>query len=266
MPNPYDDLLGGTSDPDPKPERSPQPDPQPVADPEPIYLNDPRFGQDGPEPLDEILALTATFDAHSGRFARLLSELGVMAHRADRPVTRLFLDKKDPHDRGSLAGERQLHELLETKFRHIIAPMLELARLHLETVRRFNSDIDKNYYSLTKTDAEVESDKTRAIDALNVQRQVLGDAAMNLEVLTGALKDTERRLKGYVNAGGRNNLSGAEFQMITRGREELTAGREHHFDYGFFDLNLLDKTAISLGVYLPETTAQYLQKLGKVLG
>ena len=39
--------------------------------------------------------------------------------------------------------------------------------------------------------------------------------------------------------------------------------RDHQFDYGLFDVNLLDKTAILLGIFVKETNTQYLDKLGK---
>jgi len=58
-----------------------------------------------------------------------------------------------------------------------------------------------------------------------------------------------------------NNISASEYEIIAQKREQLTSGREHRFDYSFFNVNLLDKTAISLGIYMKETTSQYLGKL-----
>lgn len=46
-------------------------------------------------------------------------------------------------------------------------------------------------------------------------------------------------------------------------REQLTSGLDHNFDYRIFDANLLDETAFALGIYLKETSVQYLHKLGK---
>ncbi|MEL7163692.1 MAG: hypothetical protein AAFN92_23235, partial [Bacteroidota bacterium] len=87
-----------------------------------------------------------------------------------------------------------------------------------------------------------------------------------LQILRAGLADTERRIKTYINAGGTNNISRAEYDLLVRKREELTSGREHAFEYEFFDVNLLDQTALSLGIYLKETTSQYLGSLMRVMG
>ena len=261
MPNPYDDLFDNDD------ERVEPTRPQSLGGFKPsVDLNDPRFFNTGPEPLDEILQDIEAFNAKGAEFSRLLSQLSVADHKVSNTVTRMFFVMDDPQDRGSLAGERQYHELQEKKFRMIAGPMRELAELHLATVKQFNRDIDKNYYSVEKTDRDVQSDITRAIDGINLQRRVLGDACDNLQILTAGLKDTERRIKTYVNAGGVDNISVSEYELIARNREELSSGREHRFDYEFFDVNLLDKTAINLGIYLKETSNQYLGKLQKALG
>lgn len=260
MPNPYHELLGGTEEDGPgKPDKG---EPTSATGFQPrVDLNDPRFMPSGPEPLEEILVDIERFNGKAADFSRLLSHLSVADHAVSNRITRMFFVLDDPQDRGSLAGERQYHELQEKKFRMIAEPMRELGMLHLDTVKQFNRDIDKNYYSVEKSDRTVQSDISRAIDGLNFQRRVLGDASDSLQILAAGLKDTERRMKEYINAGGVDNLSRSEFELITRKREELSSGREHRFDYHFFDVNLLDKTAISLGVYLKETSNQYLDKL-----
>lgn len=269
MPNPYDDILSDEPEerPKPPPERpAEQPEPAPAAEPTPIDLNDPRFMHEGPETLDLILESIETFNAKAEAFSRLLSEMSVADHKVEGKVARLFLVTNDNHDRGNLAGERAYHELQARKFGLIIEPMRALADLHLATVRQFNDNIDKEYYSLEKTDRAVAEDKARAIDGINLQRRILADATDALQILRDGLKDTERRLKKYINAGGDNNISTSEFGLLVRKREELTSGRQHKFDYDFFDVNLLDKTAISLGIYLKETSGQYLRTLSEVMG
>jgi len=265
MPNPYDDILSGNSD---EPERKPQSDaarPQPLfTDPDP--LKDPRFQDDGPEALDDLLARLQQFDGKAEEFSRLLSELRVVDHKVDPPVKRLFLQVDDPHVRGTLQGERQYHLLQEKKFRMIIEPMRQLAEDHLDIVTRFDRDVDEHYFSVERTDREIEADKTRVMNGIILQRKVLGEAADSLQILTGGLKDTERRIEGYINAGGSNNISQSEYEIIVRKRGELSSGREYNFDYAFFDVNLLDKTALSLGVFVKETSTQYLRKLGEVFG
>ena len=139
--------------------------------------------------------------------------------------------------------------------------MKELASIHLDTVKQFNRDIDKSYYSVEKLDREVKMEKSQAVDGINLQRQILADAADDLQTLESALVDTEKRIKNYVDVGGVNNISASEIVLLKSDREGLTLGRDFQFDYSFFKINMIDKTAISLGVYLKETTAQYLGKL-----
>lgn len=260
--NPYDEILSGAGD---EPPRKPTPEisqPQPLfTDPDP--LNDPRFQDDGPEALDAVLTDIAQFQANAEDFSRLLSELRVIDHKVDPAVKRLFLQVDDPHIRGTLQGEKQYHQLQEKKFRMIIEPMRKLAEEHLAIASRFHRDVDEHYFSVEKTDREIESDKSLAMDGIILQRKILGEASESLQTLAAGLKDTERRIKEYVNAGGRNNISQSEYEMIARNREELTSGREHQFDYEFFNVNLLDKTALSFGVFVKETTNQYLSKLTK---
>ena len=89
----------------------------------------------------------------------------------------------------------------------------------------------------------------------------MADASSDLDILKDALEDTERRIKKYINAGGGNNISEAESVMLIQKRIGLTDGRNHQFDFSFFGLNFLDKTVISFGVHMKETSSQYLGKL-----
>jgi len=259
MPNPYDELLSGDSA--NPPERKPLPEKKPTQTPDPF--NDPRFDNDGPDDLDAILVMVTAFNEQAEGFSRLLSQLRVVDHEVKGKVTKLFFVSEDEHDRGSMSGEKQYHELQSEKFLAIIVPMRKLAVLHLNIVKRYNADIDEHYFNADKTEAQIESEKTLVMDAINLQRSILSDAAEDLKILTGGLSDTERRLKGYVNAGGKNNISSSELGLLVRKREALTSGRDHQFDYGIFDVNLLDKTAMSLGIFMKETSTQYLDKLGK---
>ncbi len=259
MPNPYDDLFDN-----PLPEKKPTPTDKPAKPvAEHAFVFDDDFDPDGPDALDEVLAQIADFNERAELFSKMLSELRVVDHQVKGKVARIFLVSEDPHRRGSLAGEKQYHLLQAEKFKAIIVPMRKLAETHLATVKQFNSDIDEHYFSVEKTKGQIESEKTLAMDGINLQRKILSEAATALKILQDGLEDTERRLKGYVNAGGKNNISNSEFELLARKREQLTSGLEHRFDYSVLDTNLLDKTAFSLGIYLKETSAQYLNKLGK---
>ena len=259
MPNPYDELLSGDSDKQPKQPQRLEEEPAQVPDP----FNDPRFADDGPDDLDAILVKVNAFNEQAEGFSRLLSRLRVVDHEVKGKVAKLFVVSKDRHKRGSMAGEKQYHDLQSEKFIAIIVPMRKLATLHLDVVKRFNADIDEHYFNADKTEGQVESEKTIVMDAINLQRSILSDASEDLKILDGGLTDTERRLKEYVNSGGKNNISSSELGLIVRKREAMTSGRDHQFDYGVFDVNLLDKTAISLGIFMKETSTQYLDKLGK---
>lgn len=289
--NPYDDLFDNPA-PDPRPERGTSretgdrpedprstsgssaagdPDTQSTSKGTPAVPT-PRFALDigppdeGPDDLDRILDQLKVFETEAADFSRLLSDLRVVDHAVRGKVARIFIVADDPHDRGNLAGEKQYHELQTQKFLAIIVPMRELAERHLDTVKRFNMDIDEHYFNANKNERQVESEKTRVMDGINLQRKILNEASDALRTLTAGLIDTERRIRKYVNAGGRNNISQSEYELIVRHREDLTGGHRHRFDYRIFDTNLLDKTAITLGIYLKETSAQYLRKLGEALG
>jgi len=258
MPNPYDDIFEDKGDQKKSPE--PEFDNQEFEEFKSIEDDD-RFKSDGKEPLDEILESIRAFQAEAESFSQLLSQTRTIDHKVNNTIVRLFFVSDDKHDKKSLSGERQYHDLLRKKFKNIIAPMRSLAQLHLKTIQQFNRDIDQNYFSIEKTDRDVKSDKSTAIDGINLQRKILANAANDLDILNKALSDTERRIKKYINAGGQHNISSAEYEIIVQKRSTLTNGREHQFDYSFFDINLLDKTVISLGVYMKETTSQYLGKL-----
>ncbi len=248
MSNPYDDLFGS------KPPRAFGTNLTPVPK-EDAHL------ENQPEPLDEILAKNALFHEKAHTFSTLLSRLRVVDHKVPNEVLAMFIKVGENHDQGSLTGEKSFHELLSKKFRLIIEPMRELAELHLEAVKQYNNDIDGNYFSVEKEDRAVKSEKAEAVDGLLLQRKILSEAAENLQILQAALQTCERRMKKYVNAGGVNNLSAAELSLLTSNRERLTNGLEHQFNFSFFDINLFDKTAITLGVYLKKNTAQYLLRL-----
>lgn len=251
MPNPYDHLFGSEQ------HQEPLPDDASAAD-DFSELKPPENQQD---PLDAILEKIALFQQDAEAFSILLSRTRAVDHEVPNELLTLFIKSGASHDQGSLAAEKAYHEALTKKFRQLIEPMKALAQLHLETIRQFNTEIDEGYFSIEKEAAEVKTDKTRAVDGLNFQRKILAEAAHSLDILDHALQACERRMKQYVNAGGVNNLSAAELALIAKNREQLTIGREHAFDYTFFSMNLIDKTAITLGFYMKETSAQYLQKL-----
>lgn len=250
MPNPYDDIFDAYDNEENKqPQHSFNPD---------EYEEE---QTDNKDPLDEILERIAQFNQLAEAFSKLLSKTRAIEHKVDKPITRFFLAIEDKHQQDSLAEERQYHQLLMTKFEQLIIPMHELAKSHLETIQQFNRDIDKDYYSVEKTDRTVKTDKSTAVDGIILQRKILADGSNNLTILKDALERTESRIKDYVDTGGEDHISKAEFELIAQKRNQVTSGRQHQFDYSFFDVNLLDKTAISLGIYMKETTAQYLGKL-----
>lgn len=251
MPNPYDDLFGNNP-------------PNAFGGNLPPMPKEDEYIENQPEPLDEILTKNAQFHEKAEAFSGLLSRLRVIDHKAPNEVLSLFVSLDKSHDQGNLANEKSYHDLLCKKFRLIIEPMRTLASLHLEAVKQFNNDIDDTYFSVEKEQAEVKSEKSEAVDAILLQRRILEEAVENLKILENALQACERRMKSYVNAGGVNNLSASELSILTSNRERLTSGIEHQFDYTFFDINFLDKAAITFGIYQKETSSQYLQKLGKV--
>lgn len=213
------------------------------------------------ESLDEILHHIHTFKQEAEAFSQLLSQSRVIEHKVSNPFLRLFIQGEDKFDQSNLQKERKYHELLKAKFVSIIDPMRGLAELHLKTAKRFNSDIDKDYYSIEKTDRAVALDKDTAIDGINLQRKILADGASNLTILSDGLADSERRIKTYINVGGVDNISLSEYELLVQKRLSLTNGQDHQFNYAIFETNLLDQTAISLGLYMKETSTQYVNKI-----
>jgi len=227
-------------------------------------LDNDRFQESTTESLDEILILIQQFNAKAAPFSQLLTNTRAIDHEVEKGVLDFFLVTKDKYDQGSLTRERKYYTTLQSKFEGVLKSMRDMASIHLETIKKFNRDIDKDYYSVEKTDKQVRSDKEMAIDSINIQRKILADAAASLSILEDALSATEKRLRNYIDTGGINNISRSECEILSQKRLDLTSGKIHHFDYSFFKMNLIDKTAIAMGVYLKETTSQYLSKLSNV--
>jgi hypothetical protein len=223
------------------------------------------FPENGKESLDEILEKNAAFERSAERFSKLLSESRVVDHEpvafSGNTLVQFLIEIHDPHDQGSMHGEKIYHQLLENKFRSIIVPMIELAKLHSEVAKQFLEDVDEHYYSIEKTDRELKSDKEFALDGLLFQRKLLGNAARDLGILTHALEVAEVRLKKYVDAGGDNNISSAEQALLVKSRTYLSSGLEHHFDYALFTLNLLDEAALTFRFFTKQTLSQYIQRM-----
>lgn len=254
MPNPYDEIFEEKNELE-KPATNP-PELSQIA-----FEADDRFKSDGKEPLDEILLNIQHFQKEAEAFSKLLTKTSAIDHKVINKVAQFFLVDLDADEQKHLKSERKYHQLLQDKFKNILIPMRDLAAIHLDIVKQFNRDIHKNYYSIEKTDKEVAADISFAVDGLNMQRKILAVAAADLEILKDALIDTEQNIKAFINAGGINNISSAEFEIIIQRSSTLISGRTHQFDYSFFDINLLDKTALSLGIYMKETSSQYLNKL-----
>ncbi len=258
MSNPYDDLFEeNTDDKELSSHEIIPPEPEdPLIEAEDQLTTPPEK-----EALDEILDSILQFNTQADSFSKLLTKLNAQEHKVESNLSQFFIVQKGTHHQGSLAAEKKYHALLTSKFNQIITPMLELANLHLGTIKRFSQDIDENYYSVDKSDSKVKINKKQALDGIVLQRKVLADAADSLAVLEYAMVVTERRLSSYNNTGEAENLSVAEYEILVQKRTQLTSGVIHQFDYSFFDVNLIDKTAISLGIYMKETSSQYLTKL-----
>ncbi len=257
MPDPYANLFDENAEPNDPP-------------PPPINLDDPRFDPGSMvDPLEAVLEKITAFKQKGEQFSAFLSQTRAVDHRDEADsangLLALFFNTGGSHSEGNLRAERHHYELLQKKFHDIISQMKGLATEHWEIVKQFNADIDKHYFSMTKDQRQVKTDIENTVDSINLQRRILSDAARDLEILEGAMKATERRLKDYVDAGGINNLSASEHLVLTQNRQQLTNGAEYQFNYAFFDMNMLDKLAIQFGIYLKETTAQYFQKLSSAL-
>ena len=236
----------------------------------PINLDDPRFDPGSlVDPLDSVLEKIAAFKQKGELFSAFLSQTRAIDYQDEATsanfLMALFFTSGGNHSKGSLPAEKGHYNLLQQKFRDIISQMKGLALEHWEIVKQFNADIDKHYFSMTKNQRQVKSDIEYTVDSINLQRRILSEAARDLEILANTMKATERRLKNYVDAGGINNLSASEHLVLTQNRQQLSDGVEHQFNYTFFDMNMLDKLAIKFGIYLKETTAQYVQKLSSAL-
>ncbi len=249
MPNPYEHLFGE--------EEQPQRFHEEEAT-EPVFSAPPPPQKD---PLDTILEKISLFQQKAAAFSILMSQTRAVDHDVNTEWWAVFVNAGHRYERGSLAAEKAYHQHVTEKFIRLIDPMKSLAGLHLETLQTFIQEIDDAYYSVEKTALEVKNGKERVIDGLNLQRKILGESADNLDILDKALEACEYRMKQYVDAGGANNLSAAELALIAQNRKQLTSGREHQFDYTFFNINLIDKTAMALGFFMKETSNQYLQKL-----
>jgi len=256
MSNPYDDIFDDESG---KKQSQPPIPPEALPQvPEPLEKATPEK-----ESLDEILDNIELFNHDAEAFSKLLSETRSIDHKETKGLLQYFVIIPEKDRPENLKEEREYHNLLSRKFERIITPMVNLAKIHLQTIKIFNEDIDDSYYSVEQSDGQVKINKTLAQDGINLQRKVLADGADNLSTLETALEVSESRLSNYVNTGGINNISAAELVMITQKRTQLTSGLLHKFDYSFFTINLLDKTALTLGVHFKETSSQYINKLSK---
>lgn len=257
MPNPYNNLFDENAENANPPQT-------------PINLDDPRFDPaNAVDPLEALLEKITLFKQKGEQFSAFLSQTRAVDHRDEAASANtfmaLFFTTGGNHSRGNLLGERHHYDVLQTKFRDIIGQMKNLALEHWEIVKQFNADIDKHYYSMTKDQRQVKMEIEYTVDSINLQRRILAEAARDLDILEAAMKATERRLKGYVDAGGINNLSASEHLVLTQNRQLLTNGSQYQFNYTFFNMNAVDKLAIKFGIYLKETTAQYFQKLSVAL-
>ncbi|TCI94874.1 hypothetical protein [Tenacibaculum sp. M341] len=258
MVNPYDDIFGNNE----KENTKEQSKTKKISE---LEINhDIQFVTNGKELLDEVLDNIELFNTQVEPFSQLLTLTSAIDHKVTKNIFSLFIIANDPHDQKSLKKERIYYNLLKQKFSSIILPMSELAKIHLQTVIQFNNDIGNDYYSVEKTDKKVKLDKLEVMEAINRQRRILGNAASDLEILKDGIEKTESRIKKYINVGGIDNISRAEYEVITQKTSKLISGQNHKFDYTFFNINIFDKTAITLGVYMKKTTSQYLDKLKEV--
>ncbi len=258
MPNPYDDFLFGD---DEKKKKQYLDDESKPLDLSRAY--EPPINHK--EPLDEILERNKIFQKKAESFSRILSEASAVDHKVLNNFTQIFLLAENKNARLDLPGEKEYYAFLNNAFESIIVPMRELAEIHQASVLQFNEDIDNDYYSLDKIEKEVEQEIALAIEGIQMQRKILSEASKDLEIFKDALIDTEKRIKTFIGSGGENNISNSEVLILISKREEMTSGNKHRFDYGFFEMNLLDKAATSVGWYMKETTSQYLNKLMSVL-
>ena len=193
MPNPYKDIFNDDEQ-EPKKNNSTPPANENLSFGFSEFEDD-GFEMNAEEPLDEILENIETFNQKAEAFSQLLSQTRAVDHKVQSGLASLFVVAQDKYDKGHLGGERRYHDFLISKFENIIAPMRELAEIHLQTVKRFNNDIGEHYFSVEKTDRTVKNEKTMAVDGLNLQRTILADAASSLDILKDSLAQTEKRFK-----------------------------------------------------------------------
>jgi hypothetical protein len=255
MPDKYDDFLFDDNETNKEPLDN---------DLDRFSLSSPYVPEDMKEPLDEVLDNTVLFQEKAESFSKLLSDARAVDHKVSSILSKLFFASKDKQAKNSMEKERAYHLALSSLFEQIISPMKELAQIHLTTVKQFNQDIGKNYYSIEKVDREIEVEKSKAVEGIYLQRLVLADAANDLQILEDALSAAEDRLKNYIDAGGINNISASEVAIISSKREILSTGETHKFDYSFFLLNAIDKIAITFGLYQKETSNQYIKSLAMI--
>jgi len=188
MPNPYDDLFNNGDE--------NQKDPQD----RPLDLTDSELGEkdnfktDGKEPLDEIVENIQRFDKEAEAFAKLLSRTKAIDHKVMTSVERILFMELKPKEELTLIEEREYHHLLRKKFEAIINPMRNLAKIHLEVVQQYNTDIDAEYFSTEKTDHTVNSEKSSVVNNINIQRKILADASDDLTILKDALEVAKKEL------------------------------------------------------------------------
>jgi hypothetical protein len=253
MPNPYNTFFDESYE-EKKPESTPK---LPVVQ---EFVANP-----GPEPLDAILEKINNFKEKAAIFSAFLSKTNAINHKEEAEASNDFMafifisEPRQPF--GVLNQEKEHYALLQDKFQGIVTQMKTLAITHYEIIQQFNRDIDKNYYSIEKNDAIVKNDIETAVENLNLQRKILSNAARDLEILENALHTAEKRMQKYIDIGGTHNLSSAEWAVLKQQRKLMTDGSTHQFNYTFFRMNLVDKLAIRFGVFLKETTSQYLQQL-----
>ncbi|CAL2095519.1 hypothetical protein [Tenacibaculum sp. 190524A02b] len=260
MSNPYNDIFDSGE----KEKTTPQAqNTNRTADSSLNFDTDNRFTTDGKEALDEVIENITIFQKQAIPFSELLTKVAAINHKVAKNPFSIFIVADDLHDQYSLEAEREYHILLQQKFNAIIVPMKVLAKMHLETVLKFNNEVGKEYYSVDKSNKTIKKEKELAIEGLNRQRIILANGASDLEILFDAIKNTEQRIKKYINAGGHNHISRAEYEVITQKTEALLHGYNHQFDYSVFAINTIDKAIIYLGFYMKQTTAQYTNKLRK---
>ncbi len=259
MTNPYDDIFEDSE----KEKKQTQSKTNKREFSELEFNNESDFVMDGKESLDEVLDNIELFKIQAEPFSQLLTTTRAVDHKITKNIFSLFIIATDPHNQKNLRKERKYHSLLKKKFNAIILPMKKLAKIHLQTVLQFNNDVGDDYYSVEKTDRKVKLDRLEVMESINRQRRILGNAASDLEILKDGIEKTEDRIRRYINVGGVDNISRAEYEVITEKTSTLVTGQDYKFNYTIFNINRFDKAVITLGIYMKKTTSQYLENLKK---